>query len=76
MSDLLDFNRETRAERMARKERTEALISGARGRDGLTDAERRLLATLRAHGLDIRRSWLVNNEGIFEHDRAVVRRKS
>lgn len=73
MSDFTTFNRESRAEREARKQRIQALTQGARGTDGLTDAERLLLATLRRQGLEIRRGWLMNERDgkPYPHERIV-----
>lgn len=73
MPDWKHFNRETADQRRAQRQRTEALISGARGADGLTDAERALIAKCRAQGLDICGGWLENENGRYWHGRTVVR---
>lgn len=45
--DLYGYNRETRAEALARRERAQIVNSGERGgKDGLTTGERELLAKL------------------------------
>lgn len=69
-----DFNRETKADREARKERAAQITAGTRGPDGLTVNERMLLTHLRTQGYEIRRSFMVNDSGFWHHDRAVVRR--
>ena len=69
-----DFNIETPEDKARRKQRAHELTNGPRGLDGRTAAERALLAKLWAMNYECRRSWLVNNEGIYEHERVVVRR--
>jgi hypothetical protein len=74
MSDLTAFNRETPADRQRRKARAAELTSGRAGADGLTDADRDLLAVLRRDGLDIRHGWLTNDRSgdHWRHDRVIV----
>lgn len=76
MGDLRSFNRETKADREARKERAAQLTAGRRGPDGLTDLERMLLMRLRAQGLEVSTGRLQNSGGTFQHKRVVARRIS
>lgn len=75
MPNFNEFDRTTKESRAAQKARTQALISGARGADGLTDAERTLIAKCRAQGLDICGGWLTRPDGSqFWHNKKVVQR--
>lgn len=73
MPSFNDFDRTTKESRAAHKARVQQIISGARGADGLTDAERTLIAKCRAQGLDICGGWLENENGRYWHGRTVVR---
>ena len=71
---VLDYDRTTKAERDARKERALKRTSGPRGSDHLTATERQLLETIRALGVDIRRGWLANDRTgtPWQHGRVAV----
>lgn len=70
---VYDYNRETKAERAARRQRAQDITSGTRGSDGLTAAERQLLDELRRQGLAIRRGWLIDERRAqaWQHGRIV-----
>lgn len=52
----------------------DALVEGPRGPDHLTDAERRLLAAIRAEGLELVAGMVQGPFGYYPHGR-VIRRK-
>lgn len=53
MTDLNWYNAESVEERQARRQRAELVTSGERGRDGLTDGERELIARLHRQALSL-----------------------
>lgn len=60
---------------MSDKSQVNALISGPRGPDGLTDNERLLLLTLRKQGYDLVSDWCTGPHGPYQHRRVIRRRK-
>lgn len=63
MNDWRTFNRETSEDRQQRRERVQALTSGQRRPDGLTDAEYALLMAIKRMGLEIERTWMISRNG-------------